>query len=148
MKHLSIIALIIAVSCLGFVLWDKPVQNLEGYNTYDTYQTGVTHATTSIGVYTPVQVFSSISKWGYMSNNTVNTITCALDDLGTTVASSTVSDGIGIIIGANATSTINSMIPSVAQFGECPTGAYNCYPFKGTVNCIADATSTITYTSK
>lgn len=145
MKNILIILLIIAgiviVSLIGF----NGGRNFGGVVNYlDTSSSQITSATSSITA-TSSQVFSSITKIGQITNlSTTNLITCSLDPTGTLATSSAIGIYKGIIIGAdNASGTPNS-----AMFGECYPGAINCYTHKGAVNCLAEATSTITKWSK
>lgn len=108
-------------------------------NYLETSSNTLAMATTSIST-AATQVFASLTKFGQITNNSTNTITCAMDATNTTAVSSSVVANRGIIIVPLASSTLYS----TASFGECYPGSVNCYAHKGAVNCVISATSTIT----
>ena len=136
---------IIMVALLAFMAFkDFPVNLGGGYTgNFDTYSTGFTVATSTVNT-TSTQAIASTTILTTLVNYTVSTFTCKPDDKGTTAASSTVAAGAGYVIGAHQASTTSSGFPSYASFGECQAGMSNCYPFKGTLNCVADVAATIT----
>ena len=114
---------------------------LGGVSNYlDTSASGFTTATSSVGVFTPVQLFASVTKHVTVQNYGAGTLYCALDSTNKTAASSTVAVGFGLIINA---STTDLSIPAYASFGECYPGEINCFPHKGAVDCVSTATGTV-----
>lgn len=119
---------------------------LQGYVTYNTWANGTTNSTTTINT-TSTQVFASVSKWAAIVNPTTAEITCSLDDLGTTAASSTVGTHKGYVIGPHDSAS-STNLPAILQFGECGPGSYNCIPFNGTVNCVASSQAVVSTISR
>jgi len=113
----------------------------------NTWQSGTTNATTTINT-TSTQVIASTTKWARITNPTTATITCSLDDRGTTAASSTVATSKGIIIGPQQANASSTGIPALLDVGECSVGDFNCIPFKGTLNCVASAAAVVSVVSK
>lgn len=134
---------VIVISCAVFFglhsQYSQSLGAIQAINNYDTTNAGFTHATSTVNT-TSTQVFSSIGRVSYITNNTTSTLTCALDAIGTIAASSTVASGRGVLIGPNT----GTLIPSVVAFGECRTVGIPCYPHKGAVDCLANVAVTIT----
>jgi len=111
----------------------------------DTWTGGQTISTSTINT-TSTQVVSSTAKLTTLLNNSTSTFTCKPEPVfGTTAPSSTVVANAGYIIAAKATSTGYKPYLSV---GECQPGMDHCYPFKGTLNCLADVQASITKIAK
>ena len=145
MKHLIIsFAAIVVGIFLGLVLLvpREKTDVLSGYipqNQYDTTSAGFTQATTTVNT-TATQIFASVAVVSEIINNTTATLSCALEASNTTVASSSVASGRGVIVGPNT----GTLIPSVTAFGNCDNLGKSCYRHKGAVNCLADVVKTIT----
>ena len=114
---------------------------------YDTVSQGYVYGTSSIGV-AKTQLFlfgtASTTKLATVFNNTTSTLTCAPDDRGTTAASSSVASGNAIVIGPNN----GTVLPAQASFGQCQSGMLNCFPAYGSVDCVANATATVSWIKK
>lgn len=114
---------------------------------YDTVSQGYVYGTSSIGL-AKTQLFlfgtASTTKLATVFNNTTSTLTCAPDDRGTTAASSSVVAGAAIIIGPNN----GTVTPDQATFGQCQNGMTNCFPAYGSVDCVANATATVSWIKK
>lgn len=147
-KHIIIIGvLLVGAFLLGSQ--NKSIVNLGGDPYTNTFNTGITSATTTINT-TSTQVFSSISNGGFVTlvNSSTASITCSMDDQGTTAVSSSVAASKGVIIGAGTQPASTTAIKAQATFGYCWSGAENCFPFTGTLNCLATAIVTIPKVSK
>lgn len=138
MKTTIIILGIVIVILFGALIAKNQNLGAVAMNNYDTTSSGFTQATTTINT-TSTQIFASIPRLSYITNNTTSTITCSLDASNTTAASSSVTAGRGVLIGSNA----GTLIPSVVSFGECRSNV-NCYPHRGAVNCLANTAAVIT----
>ena len=149
--------LIIGVfSIVGFLVGNAiinravaPTNNLQGQviSAINYWQAGTTNSTTTINT-TSTQVLASTTKWARITNPTTAQLTCSLDDLGTTAASSTVAANKGIIIGPHQANASSTGLSAYQDFGECQTGDGNCIPFKGTVNCVASAAAVVSVVKK
>lgn len=146
MKKLQITFGIAVIVLLGLVAFKNVPQILggSGYTgNFDTYASDFTTATSTVNT-TSTQVIASTTVLTTLVNYTSSTLTCKPDNKVTTAASSTVVAGAGYVIGAHQATTTNSGFYSFASFGECQAGMSNCYPFKGTLNCVADVAAVIT----
>ena len=147
MNKLTIGLLAVCAVFLGFIAFKGTVSApvlLQGNPSIGTVYTtsgGFTESTTTINT-TSTQVFSSVNQISYIQNYGTSTIWCSLDSKTTTAASSSVATGIGVVIGS-ISSTINGSYPSVAAFGQCVAGTYNCFPHAGTVNCLANVATVV-----
>lgn len=128
---------VIAITVLSIQIKDRG--GLLGSVTTDTSNTGLTTATTTINT-TSTQLLASVVNRATINNLSTSTITCKPDDQGTTAASSTVVANAGYIIGPQGTAGHS---PNIV-FGNCVAGMQNCYPFKGTLNCVANVAATVT----
>lgn len=104
----------------------------------DTYSAGFTVATSTVNT-TSTQVVASTNILTTLINRSASNFTCKPDDRGTAAASSSVVADFGYVL--PATSTSNPV--SYLSFGECQPGMSNCFPFKGTLNCVGDTAGTI-----
>lgn len=149
MNHIKIITSGVCLLLLAVILLiTTKIGNNDGVlggvvNYLDTSSSGFTSASTTINT-TSTQVFASISKRAWIINNTTSTLTCFLDSTNKNAASSSVSSGIGVIIGGTAATSL----PGIASFGECSPGMLNCYPHKGAVNCLGSGQSIISKVSQ
>lgn len=113
---------------------------------YDTVSQGIISTTSTVNTTSTLLVSFGVTaaatstanavKWATIINNGTSTITCALDDRGTTAPSSTVGIDAGFVI---ATSSAGS-IPGLLSFGQC-SGFYNCIPAMGNVSCLSNSAS-------
>lgn len=134
-KDLTIAGLILIVLLFGGLqLFKTGSVQLGGGQFTDTYTLFATNSTTTVNT-TATRVFASGYNLARISNNTGSTLFCSADN--TTAALSNSTSGAGIVIGPTNSST--STIPSVATFGRCYAGAYNCIPVTGAINCVASA---------
>lgn len=126
----------------GFKTFNSPINQLSGYTgNFDTYAAGFTVSTSTVNT-TSTQIVASSTILTTLVNNSTSTFTCKPDDRGTTAASSTVATGLGYTVGPQGSTGPN--IPSEISFGACQPGMYNCFPFTGTLNCVADVAATVT----
>lgn len=137
-NYLIFLSVIVVLFVGAYLTKDATLGGVSNY--LDTSSSGFTTATSSVGVYSATNLFTSVTKGKIVQNIGDGTLYCKLDATGTIAASSTVASAYGLVIGANNTT---STVPSIAQFGECYPGALNCFPHKGSVNCITNATSTV-----
>lgn len=110
---------------------------------YDTVTQGIISTTSTVNTTSTLLVaFGSTAaatstanavKWATIINNGASAITCALDDRGTTAASSTVGINKGFVI---ATTTAGAL-PALVSVGQC-SGFYNCIPAMGNVSCVSN----------
>lgn len=139
MKNYTIPILLAVIAAILLFKGDSPA-SLGGFANFDTFDSGVTSTNVTVAV-TSTQVLASVSKVAWVINDSANNLKCALDDIGTTAASSTLSTGNYYPLGANVTTT--SMFSSVLTLGECYPGAVNCLGFKGTLNCSSSVATVV-----
>ena len=147
MKPTTIFLIAVSVLLLSLLMIKNGGAELGSAQNYNTWDRGTTNATVTVNT-TSTQVLASVTKWAEVSNPSTASVFCKLDDLGTTAAGSTVTSSTGLLVGPFQATTTVYTHPSVVQFGECGNGAYNCIPFKGTLNCAASAAATISVISK
>lgn len=133
MNKIILTITIVILVLVGYLAINKtnPLGASLALNAYDTTSGGFTIATSTVNT-TSTQVFASIARLNYIINNTTALFTCSLDAVGITAVSSTVTAGRGVLIYPSST----------IAFGECRS-QQNCFPHKGTVNCLGSAAGTI-----
>src|SRR3990167_7956861 len=149
-KEYSAVVLLVAVGVFGGLFAFSFVPKVTPLGSYgwnvDVVSSGVTNSTSSINT-TSTQLAALITRWLTIINPTMATLTCSMDDAGTLVGSSSVATNKGVVVGPINATTTNATIPSQVSFGECNPGMYNCFPFKGAVNCVASAVATVSVIS-
>ena len=145
LKDLLIIGLVGAILLVLTISPQRGKLGEAGGRYINTFTSGVTHATTSIST-ASTNVATSVTNWLRIDNSNTTQLTCVLETTGTTAASSSVVAGRGILVGPHGVTT--SSLPSTVTFGECWPGTANCVPFKGSINCVAGTTSTVSVTKR
>lgn len=142
------IVLVLLIGVIATMPANAPGNSFGDVNTgnYDTVTQGIISTTSTVNTtatlmvafgtaFTASTTNASATKWATIFDNGTSSITCAMDDRGTTAPSSTVAINRGFILSPFGTS---SSIPSFFSVGQC-SSFYNCIPAMGNVSCLSNS---------